>query len=229
MTQSMELNLTSSAFKANPYPAFARLRAYDPVHLLESSDERNNWLITRYEDAEAILRDERFVKNRQSVLSSEERRDAPASVADLMGLSMLKFDPPAHTRLRSLVNLSFTPRLVEQWRGRIQAITDELIDAVESKGCMDLVKEFAFPLPMRVISEMLGVPVEDGKKLHTWIKQIVDALPASHELAKEELQACYTYLLGLIESKRRVGADDLVSKLIQAEAEGDRLSEREVI
>jgi cytochrome P450 len=229
MTQSVELNLTSSAFKANPYPAFAHLRANDPVHLLSSSDGLNNWLITRYEDAVAILRDERFVKNRRSMSSSQTQVSAPPSIADLMGLSMLKFDPPDHTRLRSLVSLSFTPRLIEQWRERIQSITDELIDAVENQGGMDVIKQFAFPLPMLVISEIMGVPVGDGERLHLWIKRIVDALPAAHELAAEELQACYNYLLELIESKRQAPADDLVSKLILAEAEGDRLSVREVM
>src|SRR5438105_14289386 len=110
MSQATELDLTSSAFKANPYPAFARLRADDPVHLLTSSNEQNTWLITRYEDAQVVLRDERFVKNRRNVCAPQELTPTPPSAADLMGMSMsmLKCDPPDHTRLRSLVNLSFT-------------------------------------------------------------------------------------------------------------------------
>src|SRR5260370_8617729 len=104
---------------------------------------------------------------------------------------MLRLDPPEHMRLRSLVSFSFTPRLVEEWRGRIQEITNELIDAVEGKGSMDLVEEFAFPLPIRVISEMLGVPKEDGPKLHRGTKLIADVLgdPAAFDQAVGHLRA----------------------------------------
>jgi len=234
MSQATELNLASSAFKANPYPAFAQLRAYDPVHQFSSSNGQSTWLITRYTDAEVVLRDERFVKDRQHVLSTGEHTHtpaSPASAADLMSMSMVDFDPPDHTRLRSLVNHVFTPRAVEQWRGRIQEITDELIDAVEGKGSMDLIENFAFPLPIRVISEILGVPAEDCTKLHLWTKVTADALgdPVAFQQAAEQLQAFYSYLLALIESKRQAPSDDLVSKLIQAENEGNRLSERELV
>jgi cytochrome P450 len=234
MHQLTETELISPAFKANPYPVFARLRDEEPVYLLGSSNGQNDWLITRYKEAELVLRDERrFVKDRQKVLPPEERTDLPSepSANDLITLGMGKFDPPDHTRLRSLVSLSFTPRLIEQWRGYVQQITDELIDAVEGKGSMDLIEEFAFPLPMRIILNRLGVPAEDSQQLHEWIKVIVEALgnPAALQRVKEALQAYYTYLLALIESKRRTPADDLVSKLIQAEAQGDRLSQRELV
>jgi cytochrome P450 len=239
MSQTTEIDLTSSGFKADPYPTFAQLRAKDPVHLLTSlnvhqiasSEGLSAWLITRYQEAEAVLRDERFIKDRQNLLPSQERAHAPASPADLLSMGLVDFDPPDHTRLRSLVGLSFTPRLVEQWRQRVQQITDELIDAVEGKGSMDLIEEFAFPLPMRVISEILGVPAEEEPKLRARTRVIADALgnPAAFQQAEAQLQAFYTYLLALIESKRRTPADDLVSKLIQAEAQGDRLSQRELV
>lgn len=235
MSQLTEQDLASSAFKANPYPTFARLRADDPVYLINSCEGERTWLITRYKDGEMVLRDERFVKNNQNTLPVEEQgvpeeQAAVSSImADLFLPSMGKCDPPDHTRLRSLVNLSFTPRLVEQWRERIQEITDELIDAVQDRGSMDLLEEFAFPLPIKVISEMLGVPDEDGPELHRLLRRIVDALPVPHKAAPAELQACHRYLLNLIDSKRRAPADDLVSRLIQAEADGDRLSERELL
>ncbi len=230
MVQSTKLNLASPAFKANPYPAFAWLRASDPVHQLASSGGQSTWLITRYRDAELVLRDQRFVKDHNNVVPPEKRTRAPASAADLMSMSLIDFDPPDHTRLRSLVNPFFTPRVVERWRERIQEITDELIDAVEGKGSMDLIEEFAFPLPIRVISEILGVSAEDCPKLHMWTKALADALgdPVAFQQVGEQLQAFYIYLLALIESKRQAPADDLVSKLLQAEAKGDRLSEREV-
>src|SRR5689334_13292712 len=142
MSQITEQDLASPSFKANPHAAFARLREEDPVYLLNAAEGERTWLITRYEDAEKILCDGRFIKNSQNLLPAEERpvvgerapagEDAPARalMADLFLASMGKCDPPDHTRLRSLVNLPFTPPLVEQWRGRIQEIADELIDAV---------------------------------------------------------------------------------------------------
>lgn len=234
MSQAMdaqELDLTSPVFKANPYPTFAHLRLEAPVSLLSSEQGQRTWLITRYQEAELVLRDERFVKNRRNAVPSPEQDERPPSEIDLVTMGLGKFDPPDHTRLRSLVNLSFTPRLVEQWRERIQQITDELIDAVEEKGCMDLVQEFAFPLPLAVISEMLGVPEDDRPKMYRWIRLIVEALgnPAAMQRVNEELRACYHYLLALIARKRQAPADDLISSLIQAEAEGDRLSERELV
>ncbi|GCE15789.1 cytochrome P450 family protein [Tengunoibacter tsumagoiensis] len=231
MSQSTEINLTSPLFKANPYPTFARLRVNDPIHQLPSSNGQNAWLFTRYQDVEALLRDERFVKDKQNVFPPQERVRPPASAADLMTMGMIDFDPPDHTRLRSLVNISFTPRLVEQWRGRVQELTNELIDAVEGHGKMDLIEEFAFPLPLQIILEMLGVPKEDSPLLHTWTKTLANALgdPVASQKAFEQLQLFYVYLLELIERKRKQPADDLVSHLIQAESEGQRLSERELV
>ncbi len=234
MNQATEFNLASSDFKANPYPVFAQLRVSDPVHQFSSSNGQSTWLITRYADVELVLRDERFVKDRQHVFSSGEHTHlsiSPASATDLMSMSMVDFDPPDHTRLRTLVNPFFTPRQMETWRGRIQAITDELIDAVEGKGQMDLIEEFAFPLPIRIITEILGVPTEDCSKLHRWTSLTADALgdPVAFQQVGAHLQAFYTYLLTLIERKRQTPADDLVSKLIQAEAEGGQISQRELV
>lgn len=236
MAQSTEteLDLTSSAFKANPYPTFALLRANDPIHRLSTSNGQSSWLITRYTDADIVLRDERFIKNRQYGQAAEQQNHpsaAAASVDDLFALGLPRFDPPDHTRLRSLVSLSFTPRLVEQWRGRVQNITDDLIDAVASKQQMELIEEFAYPLPIRIISEMLGIPDEDNLRLYMWTRKITDALddPVAYEQAQDQLLAFYHYLLALIESKRQHPTDDLVSRLIEAEAEGDRLTERELV
>lgn len=239
MSQAIEpkdLDLTSAVFKANPFPTFAHLRLNAPVSLLSSEQGQQTWLITRYQEAELVLRDERFAKNRRSVASLNtghvrEQDARPASAADLVTLGMGKFDPPDHTRLRSLVNLSFTPRLVEQWRERIQQITDGLIDAVREKGSMDLIEEFAFPLPLTVILQMLGMPAEDMPDVHRWTRLIVEALgnPEALQRVDAELQAYYSYLVALVERKRQAPADDLISSLLQARAAGDRLSERELV
>ncbi|GCE07684.1 cytochrome P450 family protein [Dictyobacter aurantiacus] len=234
-SQTAEFDLTTVAFKSNPYPILARLRTHDPVYQYTSSpDGQSTWLITRYEDAEIVLRDERFVKDKQSTLPPEERAPSagPApSVSDLFDLGMLKFDPPDHTRLRKVVNLFFTPRATEQWRESVQRISDELIDKVESQKRMDLIEDFASVLPIRIISEMLGVPAEDSMQLHLWTKRIADALddPAAFEQVASDLQAFYTYLLALVEKKRQASTDDLVCKLMHASVEGDQLTERELV
>lgn len=230
MSQSTQLNLASLAFKANPYPAFAQLRAIDPVHQFSSSGEQSTWLITGYSDAELVLRDERFVKDRQHVFSPGLAHIATqaASAADLMSMSMVDFDPPDHTRLRTLFNPFFTPKQIERWRERIQHIADELIDVVEARGEMDLIEEFAWVLPLRVVSEILGVPIEDGPKLHQWTRLTADAIgdPVAFQQAAGALQNFYEYILALIERKRQQPGDDLISKLLYAE-EG-RISEREL-
>ncbi|GHO98562.1 cytochrome P450 [Reticulibacter mediterranei] len=232
MSETTELYLTSPAFKANPFPAFALLRADDPVHQINLSDGQRVWLITRYQDADIVLRDERFVKERlKHGLLSWEQPHLPGPVGKLMNQILLNIDPPDHTRLRQLLTLSFTPRLVEQWRGRIQEITDELIDAIEGQGVMDLIDQFAFPLPIRVISEMLGVPAKDSAQFRTWSNVIAEAIgdPLALQQAGDQFQAFHTYLLALIEEKRQKPEDSLLSRLIQAETEGDRLSLGELV
>jgi cytochrome P450 len=231
VTRFVEIDFASATFKGNPYPAFAHLRMYDPVHLLSSSNGQNSWLITRYEDAMAALRDERFVKNRRSVITPQEHAQTEASVADLLSMGMVDFDPPDHTRLRALVNPFFTPRAIDLLHERVQAITDELIDAVEGKGSMDLIADFAFSLPLRVISELLGIPATDVPQLHLWTKHIADALddPVASYQAEEYLQVFYAYLLELIERKCQAPANDLISKLVQAETNDHLLSRRELV
>ncbi|HEU5380344.1 MAG TPA: cytochrome P450 [Ktedonobacteraceae bacterium] len=231
MSQAIEFNLASPTFKMDPYPAFAQLRSYDPIHLLSSADGQSTWLLTRYADVEMVLRDERFMKDQDKLLAREGIAHQPPSCADLFGLGMSKFDPPDHTRLRLLVNPSFTPRQVELWRERIQQIADELIDGVEERGSMDLIEEFAFPLPLTVILQMLGVHTEDSQQLHEWTRIIVDALddPVAFQQAEEQLQTYHSYLVALVESKQRVPADDLVSRWLQENEEGDRLSDRELV
>lgn len=233
MPESIELDLFSPAAKANPYPAFSLLRSTDPVHRLEMEDGRSTWLITRYEDALAILKDQRFVKDFRSLLTPEQLEQVQGNAYQMMNSHMLSFDPPDHTRLRALVNLSFTPRLVEQWRTRIQAITDELIDAIQAQGNteVDLIDTFAFPLPITVITEMLGVPSEDRVKFRTWSNALLDGAgqPENFERMRGQMFEFAAYLLNQIEIKRQQTTDDLIGRLIQSEADGDKLNETELI
>src|ERR1044072_8145014 len=147
------LNIVSAEFKADPFPLFARLRASDPVYRTTLPDKTVVWLITRYDDVTALLRDERFIKNRRSALTKDQLHKLPWTPPMFRPLerNMLDLNPPNHTRLRSLVHKAFTPSLVEQMRSRTQAVADDLLDRIVSTGEMDLIKDFALPLPMTII------------------------------------------------------------------------------
>jgi cytochrome P450 len=199
-------------------------------------------LITRYEDAERVLRDQRFVKDVHRVLSPEQfalqfpwlknlDEGEDRNHAGIFGRGLLNSDQPDHTRLRALVNIAFTPRMIERWSERIQEITNALLDAVESQGQMDLVNDFAFPLPMTVITEMLGIPAKDRLKFRRWSNIIIEASGDPKEIQSrvEEIRAYRDYLYYLINEKRKQPADDLLSQLIETEEVGDKLTEAELI
>ena len=221
--------------RANPYPIYHRLRATDPVHLSPFGTA----LLTRYDDAVAVLRDKRFsVQHRDFV----DERGPETSIIESFGPTprerdmsnvMLFIDPPRHTRLRTLVNKAFTPRVVERLRDRIEAILDELLDEVEDKGEMDVISALAYPLPVQVICEMLGVPSDDRQRIRGWSRKIAPILDpfvtaegeAGIEDAESHLQP---YWDGLIEDRRADLRDDLLSELIRAEDEGHRLNHEEL-
>lgn len=237
MQDALDLNLIAPALKANPYPAFSWLRAYAPVHQVMMNG-RQVWIVSRYQDVEIVLKDQRFVRDERNVFSPEEfakrfpwRLEQGQSGHRFLYQQMLNLDPPDHTRLRALVNLSFTPRLVEQWRERIQSITDELLDVVQERGEMELIEEFAFPLPMIVITEMLGVPLADRVQFRQWSHEVVEAasLPGGWSNISGSMDALRTYMIELIGQKRRQPTDDLLGGLIRAEAEGEKLTEDELI
>jgi cytochrome P450 len=239
MANSLDLNLLAPSFKANPYPTFAEMRENAPVYQITLND-RPAWVISRFEDVEAILKDARFKKSIRNVYTVPEiaekfpwmsRSSEDGNPRFFMGQNMLGFDPPDHTRLRSLVNLSFTPRLIEQWRERIQEITNDLLDAVQEQGTMDLIDDFAFPLPMTVIAEMLGVPDTDRKRFRHWSNMFIEATGnvQAFTAMHDDLEAFRAYLAELVEQKRGQNSDDLLGRLVRTEAEGDRLSEEELV
>jgi cytochrome P450 len=143
---------------------------------------------------------------------------------------MLDLDPPDHTRLRALVHKAFTPSLVEQMRSRTQAIADELLDRVVSTGEMDLIKDFALPLPMTIITEILGVPAKDHDKFHKWSQAVVSLTSPSPTLrVLPSVWKFIRYLRQFFKLRRRDPHDDLVSALIKAEEAGDKLNEDELL
>jgi cytochrome P450 PksS len=226
------VNIVSAEFKADPFPFFARLRTSDPVYRTTLPDKTPVWLLTRYDDVNALLRDQRFTKNRRSALTKEQLRKLPWTPPMFRPLerNMLDLDPPDHTRLRSLVHKAFTPSLVEQMRSRTQALSDELLDRVLWLGEMDLISDFALPLPMTIITEILGVPPNDHDKFHRWSKAVVSLTSPSPTLRViPSVWKFLRYLRHFFKLRRRDPKDDLVSALIKAEDAGDKLSEDELL
>src|SRR5213593_2041883 len=225
----VHFNPMDPEFIADPYPTYHRLRAEDPVH----HSPLGFWVLTRYEDVVAALRDPRLIKEPIAAFVAA-RFGAPMPA---MGLSMLDRDPPDHTRLRSLVNKAFTPRVVEGLRPHIQKIVDGLLARVEGAGSMDLIEEFAYPLPVIVICQMLGVPVEDRERFKEWgldIARGLDAilLPPDSDVAQRSAaarRALADYFRALIAERRTSPRGDLLSALIAAEEAGDKLSEDELL
>ena len=144
---------------------------------------------------------------------------------------MLDLDPPDHTRLRSLVHRAFTPRLVEQMRGRIQSLADDLLDAARGRGGMDLIRDYALPIPTTIIAEMLGVPDGDRHRFHRWSRSIVAASPSGWGMLKAipSAMAFLRYIRRLVASRRADPRDDLLGSLVQAEEAGEQLSEDELV
>ncbi len=223
-------NPMAPEFVADPYPTYHRLRTADPVH----RSPLGFWVLTRYEDVAAVLRDPRFAK--EAIASFVAARFG-TTVPPGMGLSMLDRDPPDHTRLRGLVSKAFTPRVVERLRPHVQQIVDGLLARVEGAGGMDLIEQFAYPLPVIVICELLGVPVEDHERFKSWgldIARGLDAimLPPDSDVARRSIagrRALADYFRTLIAERRAAPRDDMLSGLIAAEEAGDRLSEEELL
>jgi cytochrome P450 PksS len=227
------VNIASPAFKANPYPFYARLRAEAPAYRVTIITGETAWLITRYDDVAAVLKDERFVKDTANALTPQQAADQHWARKLFPGLrrNLLNRDPPDHTRLRALVQTAFTPRLIEQMRDRIQALTDGLLDRARGRGRVDLIRDYALPLPATVIAEMLGVPAEDRHKFHRWSNAMLSAASSTWALLKAvpNSWAFLRYARQIIRQRRDRPGDDLVSALTQAEAAGDRLSEDELV
>ena len=215
------------AFNADPYPTYHRLRAEDPVH----RTPMGFWILTRYDDVATVLRDARFGRKGFDELIRDRFGE------NTFDQAMLFRDPPDHTRLRALVNKAFTPRVIEEMRAKIQKTVDRLLDGVRDARAMDVIADLAYPLPVSVISEMLGVPAEDRDLFRGWsadIARSLDAivLPTEPEVVERgnaARHALSSYFRALIAERRRRPQRDLLSDLIAAEEQGDKLSEEELM
>jgi cytochrome P450 PksS len=227
------VDISSPAFKANPYPFYAQLRDQAPVHRITLGDKRTAWLVTRYDDVVTVLKDDRFVKDKRAAMSRDQMAREPwiPSILKPLERNMLDTDAPEHTRLRGLVHRAFSPRLVENMRERIQRLTDELLDAIQPRGQMDLIRDYALPIPTTIIAEMLGVPVVDRHKFQRWSNTIVSTVPSKWGIltAIPALILFLRYIRKLVRTRRADPRDDLVSALVEAREAGDQLSEDELL
>jgi cytochrome P450 PksS len=215
--------LGSAEFKANPYPFYARLRRETPVYPSRLFGQRM-WLVTRYDDAVSVLRDERFLKEFPSALGVFNRLAGPCT------RHMLNKDAPDHTRLRTLVHKVFTPRMIDRIRSRIETVCHELLDAAERRGRLDVIRDYALPLPLTIIGELLGMPQRYGERFHNLSRASLAASSTFDAIrGVPYLWLITRNLRSLVAERRADPRDDLITALVQAEEAGDRLSEDELV
>jgi cytochrome P450 len=224
-------NLTELAgpqFRSNPHPFYARLRRESPVVHVILPNGQKAWLITRYEDAISAFKDKRISKDK---LNSGQKQPWVPAFFKSLDRNMLDLDDPDHARLRGLVHKAFTPRLIEALRESIENLTEELIRAAKARGRMDLIADLALPLPVAVISQMLGVPPNERHKFHHWSNTIVAAQSSKLGALKAipSAIAFLRYIRKLVRLRRDHPQGDLTSALVQAEEAGDHLSEDEMV
>ena len=222
-------NPLSARMAQNPYPAYAALRERDPVH---RSRLINAWLFTRHADVDAILRDHRRFSSdpRTGTLTPRQRKLLPPPDE----FTLLFLDPPDHGRLRALVNKAFTRNPVNALEPRIRSILGSLLDDIEDPSGFDLMEAVARPLPVIVIAEMLGVPPQDRDRFKLWSAQRARMLEPTISMRERRIgdaaaTAFDAYFRRIIAQRRKVPRNDILSALVQAEAEGERLDEREML
>ena len=233
-----DIDLSGPEAASDLYPLYDQVRATDPVHWNKADD---HWYITRYADLMSLIRDDRMSSERIQTVSkslSEEEREQTSQFIDSVASWMLQSDPPSHTRMRSLVNKAFTPRMIESMQSRIQTLVDGMLDKVQTRGRMDVIADLAVPLPGIVISDMLGVPEEDQPRFKAWSNDIAMGVAGSNaggsmmqrlEVGQKSLLELSDYFRGIIETLRGNPQDNLLSSLVEAEEAGDKLTEEELM
>jgi len=222
-------------FLADPYPTYHRMRAEAPVYW---SERFNAWMLTRYAEVKPALHDSRLNSGqRMAAIMGQLPKSVQPEMKPLYEhlTKWVAFtDPPNHTRLRTLVGKAFTAHMVQRLRPQIQAIVDELLDAVQSAGQMDVVRDFSFPLPATVISSMLGIPRKDHEQFRSWSDDIVHFVSAGDITVEAARKAQHSvvelsnYFRRLVAERREKPEPDLISELITAEEQGDKLTQDEL-
>jgi cytochrome P450 len=236
--------LRDTSSLTDPYPIYRRLREVDPVHW---SEALGYWVVTSHRDAETCFRDQRLSRHAAGlrqfgwVAAPGGPPEIERAVTTWLS-TILNLDPPDHTRLRLLISRAFTPRAVAAWQSRTEQVVDTVLAGVEDERRFDLLAEIAYPVPETVICEVLGVPVEDHDRWKVWNggfnraaifagrnRGVDDLAPDVRRRAQDALLRWYDYFSDLVRRRRGSTGDDLVSLLVRAEEEGDRLSENELI
>jgi cytochrome P450 len=235
MTQEapfLDVDFASAAFKRDPFPTYTKLLLNTPVARFKASGPAGgnavSFAITRYADVSALIKDNRFVKDTANAGLPPVR--VPGFMRPLMR-NMLAMDDPDHARLKKLVMTAFTPKRVEMMRERTKAISAQLLDKLAHRDQFDLIADYALPLPVTVISDLLGVPTQDQAKFAKWSSALISAGRSniSTVLSLPGILRFLRYLKYLIALKRTEPKDDLVSALVAAEAEGDKLNSEELM
>lgn len=224
-------DMADPGFRRDPYARYAELRESDVLHRTRDGF----WVLTRHADVLAAVRDHRLSSNPAHIQRADDERASLPYLGDMGIQLLLTADPPDHTRLRRLANKAFTPRAVERLRPRVVEVVDQLLDAATADGTtFDVMAAVAEPLPVIVICELLGVPVEDQAQFKPWsstVARIIDP-DVTPEMVSDALPAIMgfvQYFGQLIEERRTDPRDDLLSSLIAAEAEGDQLGQQELM
>ncbi|TDB77241.1 MULTISPECIES: cytochrome P450 [unclassified Micromonospora] len=206
-------------------PRYAQLRREEPLIRIRLPFGEPAWLATRYADVRTVLADPRF--SRAASVGRDQPRNTPLQPDE----GILAMDPPEHTRLRRLVAKAFTARRVEELRPRTRAVAEELVDGMLAAGPpADLVAHLATPLPIRVICDLLGVPVADQDRFRTWSEAIVSTTSLSPDTIRSYVDQLMGYMAGLIAQRRVTPTDDLIGAMVRARDENaDRLTEEEVV
>lgn len=230
-----EFNPFLPEFRRDPYASYRRIQSRHRVYTNRLF--RGTCVLSRYDDVVAVLGDARFTVDRPNA-DLFKRLDpfrglSPEFIAGINS-ALLMVDPPVHTRLRRLVNKAFTPRVVESLRGRVQALVDDLIDAAAPRKGMELIHDFAYPLPVTVIAELLGVPAADHARLKAWsdtLAVLLDPLQASDGLQPTEaaFAEISAYMRPIFAARRAEPRDDLISGLVAVEEQGEMLNEIELL
>ncbi len=228
MTDAIAADLASPAFLADPYPTYRRLIEQTPVFWLPHSNAPGGmWCVARYDDVTFILHNAPIFK--------DTSRIAPPEKLTPLDRAMLQRDPPDHTRLRRLASHAFTPRRVQSLEPRIEQMSLDLLNRIRERGTADFIADYARPLPIMVIAELLGVPFEDHDRFSAWSDQIMtgsDSVLGGEEAARrsqEAMASLVAYFTALIAQRRQQPRDDLISALIAARDAEDRLSEDELL
>jgi cytochrome P450 len=233
MTPFVTTDLAGVAHKRTADETYARLRAKTPVARVQLPIWNESYIVLRYADVSAMLKDNRLAKDPANALTAAQLKRMPSPPKFLQPLTrnMLGVDDPDHARLKKLVQAGFTPRRMEALEVRAETIAHELINRIGTRGRFDLMADFAMPFPVMIISELLGVPLKDQARFARWSHTLLGADPTSWRmlLALPDIFRFLHYLKHLIAVKRASPADDMVSALVQIEGEGDRLSPDELM